>query len=164
MIFFGIDPGTAITGYGVVELEGSRRYHLAHGVIRTPFGMPIQQRLSTLHDGLCTLLGRYKPECMAMEELFFSNNAKTAIAVAQSQGVILLESSRRKLPIHTYTPNQVKLAVTQNGRAGKREVQVMVQRLLGLEQMPTPDDAADALAVALCATQEPRWLTYARVR
>jgi crossover junction endodeoxyribonuclease RuvC len=162
VIFFGIDPGTAITGYGVIETEGSARYHIAHGVVRTPQGIPAASRLRLLYDTLKGLLSRYQPDCVAIEELFFSTNTKTAIAVAEARGVALLCAAEVCREVMEFTPNRVKQAVTQNGRAEKHEVQTMVKLLLSLAEIPRPDDAADALAVALCASQEPRWLPAAR--
>lgn len=161
MIFFGIDPGTATTGYGVIETAGNTRYHVAHGVIRTPSTLTPAPRLKMLYDALIGLLRRYKPDVVAIEELFFSTNVKTAIAVAESRGVILLAAGDFGAEVLSFTPNRVKQSVTQNGRAEKRDVQNMVKFLLGLNEIPHPDDAADALAVALCATQEPRWLISA---
>lgn len=162
VIFFGIDPGTATTGYGVVEMEGTRRFHVAHGVIRTPYGQPAQERLRRLSEALSGLFVRFNPQIAAMEELYFSTNVRTAIAVAQAQGVVLLAAAHAGLRLMEFAPNQVKQAVTGNGRAGKSEVQTMVKTLLGLPEIPRPDDAADALAIALCATQEPAWLPAAR--
>ena len=136
MIFFGIDPGTATTGYGVVELHGAKRYHTAHGVIRTPAGIPVAERFIMIHDSLKGLFRRYPPDLVAMEELFFSTNVKTAIAVAQAQGVILLTAAQERIKVAQFTPNQVKETVTQNGRATKTEVQAMVARLLALADVP----------------------------
>lgn len=162
MIFFGIDPGTAITGYGVVELEGTSRFHIAHGVVRTPAGLPGGARLKLLAESLRAILRRYSPDVVAIEELFFSTNVKTAIAVAEARGVALLVAAETGCEIMEFTPNRVKQSVSQNGRADKKEIQFMVKLLLNLSEIPRPDDAADALAIALCATQEPRWLPSAR--
>ncbi len=162
MIFFGIDPGTATTGYGVVETAGTSRFHLAHGVVRTPAGIPAAPRLKMLFDALGGLLRRYEPDVVAVEELFFSTNVKTAMAVAEARGVALLAAAEHGAEVMSFTPNRVKQAVTQNGRAEKRDVQAMVRVLLALPDVPRPDDAADALAIALCATQEPRWMPAQR--
>ena len=156
MIYFGIDPGTATTGYGVVEVQGTTRVHIAHGVIKTPHGMPPEERLRQLHKALHTLYRKYEPDVLSMEELFFSKNVKTAISVAQAQGVILLSVAENGYPLHRFTPNQVKQTVTQNGNATKRDVQKMVRMILAMPEIPRPDDAADALALAICATQAPR--------
>ncbi|RMH59596.1 MAG: crossover junction endodeoxyribonuclease RuvC [Candidatus Hydrogenedentota bacterium] len=157
MICLGIDPGTATTGYGVIEAVGTRRLHLLHGVIRTPYGLPQGERLMILHEKLCTLVERFTPSLIGMEKLFFSTNVKTAISVAQAQGVVLFTAAAAGIPVIELTPNQVKMSVTQNGNADKRQVQLMVRRLLQLADIPRPDDAADALAVALSASQEPAW-------
>lgn len=162
MIFFGIDPGTAITGYGVVETEGTARFHIAHGVIRTPSGMAAPFRLKMLAESLRALIRRYAPDCIAIEELFFSTNVKTAMSVAEARGVALLAAAEAGCRVLEFTPNRVKQSVSQNGRAEKKEIQFMVKLLLGLEDIPRPDDAADALAIALCATQEPAWLPNTR--
>jgi len=158
MIFFGVDPGTATTGYGVIETAGTTRYHVAHGVIRTPAGMAPASRLKMLYDALGGLFRRYRPDVVSVEELFFSSNVKTAMAVSEARGIVLLASVDFGAEILSFTPNRVKQSVTQNGRADKRDVQEMVKLLLSLPDIPRPDDAADALAIALCATQEPRWL------
>lgn len=159
MMIVGIDPGTATTGYGIIESQGTVRSHVAHGVIRTHYGMPIEERLAMLSDALYGLYRRYEPDVVAMEELFFSSNVKTAISVAQAQGVILLSAFAHRLSVLQYTPNQVKQTVTQNGKASKREVQEMIRILLGLGEIPRPDDAADGLAIALCASQNATWVT-----
>ncbi len=146
----GIDPGTAITGYGVVtEVEGSARA-LAYGVIRTPAHQPLPQRLVTIYAELNALLDRYQPRAVAVEEVFFSKNARTALSVGHARGVVLLAVAQRNIPLFHYKPTQVKQAVTGYGGADKRQVQEMVRMLLGLEEIPRPDDAADALAIALC--------------
>lgn len=157
MIFLGLDPGTATTGYGVVETQGMRRLHLAHGAIRTPYGLPPGERLKMIHEALVGLFRRWRPDVVAMEELFFSSNVTTAIAVAQAQGVILLTATQAGLRLIEFPPHRVKQTVTQDGRASKRDVQHMIMRLLALSDVPQPDDAADALAIALCATQETQW-------
>ncbi len=146
----GIDPGTAITGYGVVtEVEGSAQA-LAYGVIRTPAHQPLPHRLVTIYAELNALLDRYQPRAVAVEEVFFSKNARTALSVGHARGVVLLAVAQRNIPLFHYKPTQVKQAVTGYGGADKRQVQEMVRMLLGLEEIPRPDDAADALAIALC--------------
>jgi len=146
----GIDPGTADTGYGVVESAGSRLRELAHGVIQTRSGVPLERRLADIHATVAELLERHGPEAMAIEELYFGANARTAFAVGQARGVVLLAAGQRGIPSSSYTPQQVKGAVCGQGAASKEQVSRMVARLLGLSSPPTPDHAADALAVAIC--------------
>jgi crossover junction endodeoxyribonuclease RuvC len=150
MIVVGIDPGTADTGYGVVESTGSRLRALAEGVIRTRTGVPLERRLAAIHSAVEGLLDRHEPDAVAVEELYFGNNVRTAFAVGQARGVVLLAAGQRGLPVRSYTPQQVKGAVCGHGRADKDQVGRMVARLLALPAPPTPDHAADALAVAIC--------------
>src|SRR5579859_6105036 len=150
MIVLGIDPGTADTGYGVVESAGSRLAALGAGVIRTDARTPLEQRLAEIHVAVSELLERHRPDAVAVEELYFGANVRTAFAVGQARGVILLAAGQRGVPSRSYTPQQVKAAVCGQGRAGKEQVGRMVARLLGLAAPPTPDHAADALAVAIC--------------
>lgn len=157
MIILGIDPGLATVGYGVIEASGAARFHVAHGVVRTPPGMPAPERLKLVDDGIAAVLKRYHPELVAVEELFFSSNVSTAISVAEARGVLLLAAGRAGCRVVEYSPNRVKQAVTASGRAEKPAMMEMVRVLLNLESVPRPDDAADALAIALCAAQEPRW-------
>jgi crossover junction endodeoxyribonuclease RuvC len=151
MVVLGIDPGTASTGFGVVEGAGSRLRALADGVIRTPAGVPLERRLADIHARTLELLDVYSPDAVAIEELYFGANARTAFAVGQARGVVLLAAGQRGVPSCAYTPQQVKGAVCGHGRAGKDQVGRMVARLLGLTSPPAPDHAADALAVAICA-------------
>jgi len=150
MIVLGIDPGTASTGYGVVQSSGSRLSALDVGVIQTRPGVPLERRLSDIHAGVGELLDGHGPDAMAIEELYFGANVRTAFAVGQARGVVLLAAGQRGIPSRSYTPQQVKSAVCGSGRAGKDQVGRMVARLLGLRAVPTPDHAADALAVAIC--------------
>ncbi len=150
MIVLGIDPGTASTGFGVVQSEGSRLRALEHGVIATAAGVPLERRLADIHVRVGELLQRYEPDSLAVEELYFGANVRTAFAVGQARGVVLLAAGQRAVPSRSYTPQQVKAAVCGHGRAAKDQVGRMVTRMLGLAQMPTPDHAADALAVAVC--------------
>jgi crossover junction endodeoxyribonuclease RuvC len=150
MLVLGIDPGLAITGYGLVAGDGSELEPIAHGVLRTPANTPIPDRLCQLHAALLALLAQYRPDAAAVEELFFSTNARTAIMVGEARGVALLALAQAGLPISEYTPLQVKQSVTGYGQADKRQVQEMVRLLLNLGDIPRPDDAADALAVAVC--------------
>ena len=153
MLTFGIDPGTAITGYGLVEGRGDRLTLVECGVITTPAGEPLPRRLQDIHSGLTKLVKQYCPDSAAVEELFFSTNARTALAVGQARGVALLSVSMLGVPVFEYTPLQVKQAVTGYGRADKAQVQAMVRVLLALDAIPKPDDAADAVAVAICHLQ-----------
>lgn len=153
MLALGIDPGTATTGFGVVREEDGA-YHLVDcGVILTPAQEPMPQRLLLLHNRLLALLATHRPDAVAVEELFFNKNVRTAIAVGQARGVVLLAAAQAGVPVYEYTPLQVKQAVVGYGRAEKHQVQEMVRILLGLDGVPQPDDAADAVAVALCHLQ-----------
>jgi crossover junction endodeoxyribonuclease RuvC len=150
MIVVGIDPGTAATGYGVVARRGGRVVALDGGVIETASGLALERRLATIHRRLEELLDEHAPEALAVEELYFGRNVRTALAVGQARGVVLLAAGQRGMPCFSYTPQQVKSAVCGSGHAEKDQVQRMVGTLLALPEPPRPDHAADALAVALC--------------
>lgn len=151
MLALGLDPGTATTGYGLVRmLYDSSLQVVDFGVISTPKDMEQAKRLSMLYHRLTEILATFKPETSAVEKLFFQKNITTAIAVGQARGVMLLALSEAGLPIGEYTPNEVKQAVTGYGSADKRQVQEMVRIQLSLDAIPKPDDAADALAIAIC--------------
>ena len=150
MILVGIDPGTATTGFGVVEKTGDRLRYVDCGTFETPAGMDAPLRLKMIYEDFNTLLDKYGPESVATERLFFTNNVTTGIPVGRALGVILLSVSQHGLPWTEYTPTQVKNAVVGVGSADKKQVQFMVTRLLGLNATPKPDDAADALAIAIC--------------
>jgi crossover junction endodeoxyribonuclease RuvC len=150
MIVLGIDPGTASTGYGVVESAGSRLRALEDGVISTAAGIPLERRLADIHARVGELLERHAADAVAIEELYFGANVRTAFAVGQARGVVLLAAGQRGVPSRSYTPQQVKSAVCGSGRADKDQVARMVTRLLGLTAQPASDHAADALAVAIC--------------
>jgi crossover junction endodeoxyribonuclease RuvC len=150
MIILGIDPGYAIVGWGVIEYSGSRFRTLGYGSIQTPAGMPIIDRLEMIYKGMRELIEKYHPDQMAIEELFFTNNQKTGIVVAEARGIILLAAHLSGIEIGEYTPLQVKQAVVGYGRAEKKQVITMVTGLLGLKEPPKPDDTADALAIAIC--------------
>jgi len=150
MLTLGIDPGTAIMGYGLVESDGRRLSTPAFGVLTTEKGTPPEQRLRLLYAGLVELIALRRPAAVAVEELFFNVNVRTALAVGQARGVALLAAAQADLPVYEYTPPQVKGAVVGYGRASKEQVQLMTTTLLGLRSIPKPDDAADALAVAIC--------------
>lgn len=149
-IVIGIDPGVARTGYGVLRRCDPFPTPLAFGCIETPSRRRTSRRLLEIYEKILALLDEYSPESLAMEELFFSRNVTSAMRVSEARGVILLAAEQRGIPVTEYTPNQVKLAVTGSGRAGKQQVQEMMRRLLRLQETPRPDDAADGLAIALC--------------
>jgi crossover junction endodeoxyribonuclease RuvC len=150
MTILGIDPGTATTGFGVLRVEGSRLRPLDVGVLLTQPSDPMPRRLLSIYTDINTLLDRYQPDTVATERLFFDRNVTNALTVGRAIGVVMLAFAQRDLPWAEYTPMQVKTAVTGYGGADKQQVQYMVTRLLGLAEVPRPDDAADALAVALC--------------
>ncbi|GAB4530352.1 MAG: crossover junction endodeoxyribonuclease RuvC [Anaerolineae bacterium] len=162
MRVLGIDPGTAITGYGVVEGEGDSIALATYGAIRTPAEHPLAQRLQHIYHELQALIAAWRPESAAVEELFFSKNARTALAVGHARGVTLLALSEAGLPVYEYKPAEVKQAVAGYGNASKEQVQGMVQLLLNLDEIPRPDDAADALAVAICHFHSVRWQSLVR--
>lgn len=150
MIVLGIDPGLANCGFGVVQRRSGRFVALDGGVIETPSGWSESKRLARIHAEVEDLMLRHDPDALALEDLYFGQNARSAMAVGQARGVVLLSAGKRGLPCCSYTPQQVKQAVCGTGRAEKDQVQRMVQSLLALPEPPTPDHAADALAVALC--------------
>jgi crossover junction endodeoxyribonuclease RuvC len=147
----GLDPGTARTGYGLVAREGGTLRLVDHGCIETIPDRPLEGRLLLIHEAVEELIASHRPGVVGVERLFFNRNAQTAFAVGQARGVILLAVARHGLPVHELGPHEVKIAVTGYGRAPKDQVQRMVQVLLGMDDLPRPDDAADALAVAICA-------------
>ncbi len=153
MVILGIDPGTAICGYGLVKKENYRFKLIDYGVITTPANMSLAERLVRVYDGVTTLIEEYKPEEMAVEELFFNNNAKTALSVGHARGVVLLAGAHKGIPIYEYTPLQVKQGIVGYGRADKQQIQFMVKTMLNMAVIPKPDDAADALAIAICHGQ-----------
>ncbi len=159
MIVLGIDPGTAITGYGLVREENGQAVALAYGAITTPSDLPLPGRLKQIQRDLAAVVEQYRPDQSAVEQLFFNKNVRTALAVGHARGVVLLTLAQANLPVYEYTPLQVKLAVTGNGRADKGQVQQMVTLLLGLSKIPKPDDVADALAIALCHLHSARLST-----
>lgn len=152
MRIIGVDPGTATIGWGVVEDIGGKLTAVAYGHISTPAKMELSERLLIIEAELSAILKRWKPEESSVEELFFFNNQKTAISVAQARGVILLTLRHFHVNVVGYTPLQVKQAMTSYGKADKRQVQLMVKSVLNLEDIPKPDDVADALALAVCHT------------
>ena len=150
MLVLGIDPGTAITGYGLVREEEEGLVLVGCGVITTPADQLLPQRLQAIYRGLTTIIAQHRPDQVAVEELFFSRNVRTALSVGQARGVVLLAAAEAGLPLHEYKPLEVKQTVAGYGGADKRQVQEMVRMLLQLERVPEPDDAADAVAVAVC--------------
>ena len=150
MIILGIDPGLATVGYGIIEKKGPDLKPVDYGVIQTPKEESTAVRLAILDEQLTALIKKFKPDCVAVEELFFNTNAKTAIMVAEGRGVILLASIRECGRLYEYTPLQIKSALTGNGRAEKAQVQYMVRAILKIAKPIRPDDAADALAAAVC--------------
>lgn len=157
MRILGIDPGTGILGFGVIDIDTKGKAQLVDaGVIRTPVKEDDAVRLQTIYDELSDIILQTKPEKMAVEKLFFAQNVTTAMTVAQARGVVLLCGMQNKLEIHEYTPLQIKQALTGYGRADKKQMQEMVRVILGLKEVPKPDDCADAIATALCCSQNMR--------
>ncbi|MCL5952852.1 MAG: crossover junction endodeoxyribonuclease RuvC [Chloroflexi bacterium] len=162
MIVLGIDPGTAITGYGLIVCEGPDSMGgdelglIDYGVITTPAEWPLPRRLLHIHQELTALIQKHRPTDAVVEKLFFSKNVRTALSVGQARGVALLAAAQAGLTVHEYTPLEIKQAVVGYGRAEKRQIQQMVQVLLQLDFVPQPDDAADALAVAICRAHSAR--------
>ena len=150
MIILGIDPGVATIGFGLVRAERNRNQLLRYGVITTPPGIPLSNRLLQISNDMEELIHAFHPDEMAVEELFFTKNITTGIAVAHGRGVILLAAEKLGVPVFEYTPMQVKQAVVGYGKAEKRQVMLMTQHLLHMKEIPKPDDAADALALAIC--------------
>lgn len=150
MIILGIDPGIATVGFGVIKSEGSRQSLIRFGVIKTSAGCRLALRLSQIYQDICVLIDDFKPDAIAIEELFFNTNLKTGISVAHGRGVLILAGEERGIPMFEYTPLQVKQTVAGYGRAEKKQVMEMVRRLLFMDELPRPDDAADALAIAVC--------------
>ena len=150
MIILGIDPGLATVGFGIIKFDRNKFTTINYGAIITPPKLPIHERLQMIFDSLNQIISTYKPTDLAVEELFFNTNQKTIIAVSEARGVILLAAQKNGLEIDEYTPLQVKQAVVGYGRAEKIQVMTMVKNLLNLEKIPKPDDAADALAIAIC--------------
>ncbi len=156
MIILGIDPGLAIVGYGVIDTVKGNSTVIDYGVINTPKEDSVPVRLEKIFKGMISLIEKYKPDCIAIEELFFNTNTTTGINVAQARGVILLVCQQKGLKMYEYTPLQIKQALTGYGKAEKKQIQFMVARLLKLKSVPKPDDAADGLAVALTHAQTAR--------
>ncbi len=158
MLVIGIDPGTAITGYGLVREEKNGRLTVVdYGVVKTSAKMPMPKRLLSLYHQLKEITFLHRPDCGAVEKLFFQTNVKTAISVGQGRGVAILALAEAEMPISEYTPNEIKQSISGYGSADKAQMQYMVKALLELEEIPKPDDAADALAVAVCHIHHARY-------
>lgn len=149
MRVIGIDPGTAIVGYGIIDFEKNKYSSVHYGTIITPKDLNMENRLLIIHEELGKLLDKYKPEYLAIEDLFYFKNNKTVISVAQARGIILLTAIQRNISISSYTPLQVKIGITGYGKAEKKQIQLMTQKFLNLAEIPKPDDAADGLAIAI---------------
>ena len=156
MIVLGIDPGTAVTGYGVIESRDDEVALVDYGALTSPQRSPIGERLSFFYGKLIEIIGRYQPEVVAIEQPFVAKNVKSALAVGRAQAVAILAAANKKIPSYEYTPAQVKQTVANYGASSKEQIQEMVRLQLGLAQIPEPNDAADALAVALCHVRETR--------
>lgn len=157
MRILGIDPGTGILGFGVIDIDNKSKATLVDaGVIRTPVKQPDSDRLLTIYDELHEIITDLKPQLMSVEKLFFAQNVTTAMSVAQARGVVLLCGKQHGLELFEYTPLQIKQALTGYGRADKKQMQEMVRVILGLTEVPKPDDCADALAAAICHSMQSR--------
>lgn len=154
MIIIGIDPGTAKVGYGIIKTSKKSLRCLGYGLIQTSPDLPSADRLKKINNELNKLIKKYRPEALAVENVYFFKNLKTALPVSQAKGVILLTAAKKNLPVYEFTPLQIKMAMTGYGRAEKIQIQKIVQTLLNLKEMPKPDDAADALGIAICCSRE----------
>lgn len=154
MIILGIDPGTATTGYGLINCKGEEIEVLDFGSIKTSSDSETEYRLEEIHKDIKSLIDKYEPEALSIESVYFFQNAKSAIPVGQARGVAMLTAVENDLEVYEFTPLQIKMAMTGYGRAKKKQVQKMVKEHLGLEKVPKPNDAADALGAALCCKRE----------
>ena len=150
MIIVGIDPGSAVTGFGIIEAESNRLRLLDFGVIRTNRDHSLPGKLKTIYDGVIEVIDNYKPDHMAVEDIFYSENVKTALVIGHARGVAILAAMNRQIPVSEYSPREVKQSVVGNGAADKSQVGYMVKKILGLDGIPKPDDASDALGIAIC--------------
>ncbi len=150
MIVIGIDPGLAIVGFGVIRKEKDGVMPVSYGCIRTSTEKHTPERLMEIYNEVSTLFERYTPGAVAVERLFFNKNVTNAMSVSEARGVIFLAAQQKNIPLFEYTPNQIKQAITGSGRADKKQMQEMIKRLLNLDELPQPDDAADGLSIALC--------------
>ncbi len=152
MVVLGVDPGFGRLGYGILEVSGSRLEHLTHGVIETEKGMPLPERLLSINEGFEKILKEFEPDIGVVEKIYFVKSVTTALEVAHARGVVLLSFAKFGVPVVECSPQEVKISVTGYGRASKRQVQEMIRRILKLDSIPKPDDAADALAIAICGS------------
>lgn len=159
----GIDPGIAIVGVGIVDKEQNAYRPVYYDAVTTPAHTPLELRIMDIYDRIVRLIDEYKPDAVSVEELFFNNNAKTAFAVGQARGVIVLAAVKAGIPIFEYTPLQVKQALTGYGRADKKQIQHMMKIMLGLSAVPKPDDVADALAIAVCHGNSSRFNSLSNI-
>ena len=164
MRVLGIDPGYAIVGWGVLDYQGNRFQPAGFGAVTTKAGVPLEQRLAQVYDGVAEVLDQYRPEALSIEKLFYQHNQTTVIGVAEARGVILLAAAKQGLDIYEYTPLQIKQSVVGYGRAEKSQVMDMVRRILSLQAVPKPDDAADAVAIALCHARSATSLIHQQER
>lgn len=153
MIILGIDPGTIITGYGIIRLQGSVYLPIDYGCIRPPGSFKLSDRYLVLFNALDELLNKYQPEALAVETQYVHKNVQSAIKLGMARGIVIISAKRRGIPVYEYAPSKAKLAVSGNGAASKQQVQGMVKLLLNLARIPEPADAADALALAICHAQ-----------
>ena len=153
MIILGIDPGLATTGFGVIKKTNKLLKHIDHGTVCTKPNIPQEQRLKKIYLEINKLINKHKPDLLVIEKIYFFKNLKTAIPVSEAKGVIMLAASQKKVKLKEFTPLQVKMIVCGYGRATKQQVQKMVKEILKLDKIPRPDDASDALAIALCITR-----------
>jgi len=150
MIILGIDPGTAVTGYGIINCFSEKTKLVTHGSIKTSKLLPSSKRLNLIYSQITRIIKEYKPRVLALESLFFNSNAKSALAVGQAMGVIKLAAAKKKIEVVEYPPLKIKMVLTKNGRAKKNHIQLSVRKILRLKKIPRPTHAADALAVAIC--------------
>lgn len=150
MIVIGVDPGLATVGFGVLHSDKGKISPVSYGCIRTSADKETPQRLLEIFDEITVLFNKYRPQAIAVEKLFFCKNVTNGLSVSEARGVIFLAAQQHNIPVHEYTPNQVKQAITGSGRAQKKQMQEMIKRLLDLDEIPEPDDAADGLSIALC--------------
>ncbi len=149
-VILGVDPGSMATGFGVLRCNGRRAEVLGYGCIKSKKGRPFPERLRDIYEGIVEVIERYRPDQMAVEDIFYSNNVKTALKIGHARGVVLLAAANRGIPVVEYSPREVKRSVVGSGSASKEQVQFMVKAILGLGELPEPYDVSDALAVALC--------------
>ncbi len=153
-IILGIDPGTSVTGFGLIQVEGGRRFTAVdYGCIRPPAAQPLSQRYRIIFEGVEDLVKKYQPDAVAVETQYIHKNPQSGIKLGMARGVVVLAAALREIPLFEYAPARAKMAVVGTGRASKQQVQAMVQRLLTLSKLPEPEDAADALAIAICHAQ-----------